>query len=691
MAAARFKISLELVIILAVVVVNSFVVFAPANSLMNWYSSDDAFYYFKTAQNISEGRGVTFDGIGRANGFHPLWMLVCVPVFALARFDLMLPLRVLALITILLHAGSGVLLYRLLKHAVSPAAALLASAVWLFSMPIHHTTVQLGMESSISAFFTMLLFAQLVQTDQDQDWDRRRLLALGGLAMLVLFSRLDNIFLVVAVGLWIILRHSPMRVLLVWDMLLAAIGVFCAFYLVVGFYESLRPYLEAAKQTALLAMVLRPLTYFFFGLYGAPSARRPARDWLRVMAASIAASMLVTAAALAVYASGMLRVYPRPALLVEVVLGTLLALGLRLVYQLLGGHQTLLPDSETQPPLDNLKADFTRWLNDGVCYALPAVGVLAGYMTWNKLYFGAFSPVSGQIKHWWGSIYTAYGRPVVSFAEFFGFPQDVRQSPWALMLSLPNALAKWLRPLLSGWGLKDSGTQQTIALVIVLTLAVGILASRWRHTRSAVLKLGILPLAVACLAQVIFYNGSSYVGLRHWYWIAQLLLAVVLAGLLIDGLLELLARWKVPQTAVNVLVGLLCVLMLGNFARALLGMVPLQVSPQNEQAYLGDIRALEAATEPGSLVGSTGGGVTAYFMRGRSVVNLDGLMNTPEYFTLMQAGRAHEYLNRIGLDYVHSNPVIVTQTEPFNWIFSERTELMGEVGDGTLFRYIPKP
>ena len=41
---------------------------------------DDAFYYYKTAVNISQGLGSTFDTINFTNGYHPLWMLVCTLV-----------------------------------------------------------------------------------------------------------------------------------------------------------------------------------------------------------------------------------------------------------------------------------------------------------------------------------------------------------------------------------------------------------------------------------------------------------------------------------------------------------------------------------------------------------------------------------------------------------------------------------
>lgn len=37
---------------------------------------DDAYYYFTIARNLAAGRGPTFNGFDRTNGFHPLWLAV---------------------------------------------------------------------------------------------------------------------------------------------------------------------------------------------------------------------------------------------------------------------------------------------------------------------------------------------------------------------------------------------------------------------------------------------------------------------------------------------------------------------------------------------------------------------------------------------------------------------------------------
>src|SRR5574340_95737 len=63
-----------------------FAAFSDAYNLPNtWFICDDAYYYYKVAQNISEGRGSTFDGIHPTNGYHPLWLAICIPIFALAQ------------------------------------------------------------------------------------------------------------------------------------------------------------------------------------------------------------------------------------------------------------------------------------------------------------------------------------------------------------------------------------------------------------------------------------------------------------------------------------------------------------------------------------------------------------------------------------------------------------------------------
>ena len=118
------RVRFDLLFILLVLIVHIAVFTAPVNALLDrWFTTDDAFYYFQVARNISEGYGSTFDRIHPANGYHPLWMLLMIPVFSLARLDEFFPLRVVVLISVMLSAGSGLLLYRLLARLIARHAA----------------------------------------------------------------------------------------------------------------------------------------------------------------------------------------------------------------------------------------------------------------------------------------------------------------------------------------------------------------------------------------------------------------------------------------------------------------------------------------------------------------------------------------------------------------------------------------
>src|SRR5512141_103477 len=125
-------------IALTVVVLGAYIYAALSdaqNLSWRWFTRDDAYYYFKVAQNISEGHGSTFDGVNPTNGYHPLWMLICIPIFALARFDLILPLRILLLVMSGLSVATAILLYRLVGKIFIPALGAIAALFWVFD---HH-------------------------------------------------------------------------------------------------------------------------------------------------------------------------------------------------------------------------------------------------------------------------------------------------------------------------------------------------------------------------------------------------------------------------------------------------------------------------------------------------------------------------------------------------------------------------
>lgn len=200
---------IEITILLLVLIPHLAIAFGNQVNVLNWYTNDDAFYYFTVARNIAEGNGVTFDGLNPTNGFHPLWLLLNIPVFALARINPVLPLRVLILVSALLHAGSGILLFRLGKRFFAAWIAVLIALGWVLFPPIHHLTAQGGVEAGLNAFFVTLLWKRLSAFNTQEAINQRdlnKIVGLGVLATLTIFSRLDNVFLVFFAGTWLWLR-----------------------------------------------------------------------------------------------------------------------------------------------------------------------------------------------------------------------------------------------------------------------------------------------------------------------------------------------------------------------------------------------------------------------------------------------------------------------------------------------------
>jgi hypothetical protein len=690
----RFRFSFELLLVLLVLVSHAYAAFAPANSLMNWFTTDDAFYYYKTAQNIAEGHGATFDGIAPTNGFHPLWMLVCVPIFALARYNLILPLRIVVMVLALLNAGTAILLYRTVRRIFSQPAAVVTALAWAFYPGIHKVTTQLGVEAGLNAFcLALLLYALVLYEANPADKPvNRPLIWVAGAALLALLARLDNIFLLAVLGIWVAFRSRLLRALLLGDLLLLCISVYAAFLLRLDFahYYFYEPFL---LYMLVPALVIKPLVFFAFGLYRRETLVPGWKLALRTALAALLGSALVTGLVLGMISVNIIGYFPRIALPIDAVLTLLFALGLRLVCAWFETRTKDTPHGDTawKP---NWKTWFTR---GGLYYGALAVTLLA-YMTWSSLTVGTASPVSGQIKRWWGTIYTVYGYPAKTYPGLLGLTTDRNLGPWSLASDAPVNIAYQVARLTganedAAW---ETPTYRNVAWGLGLLLIGGcfmLMALRWKLTAAAGRQLVLVPWLAGCLVQAESYKLTGYVETLHWYWIAQDLLVVVLAGLGLEALYQLIRCWKpatAPQRGDALTHGMSLVInivLLGSFLSMLVPLTPWDVNPKHAEGYLDGARALEAATQPGDVIGSTGGGTLGYFVQGRTIVNLDGLINSYTYYQMLKAGTAGQYYDRIGLRYVYGAKYILVNSEPYKYVFDGRLEDLGEVVGSELYKY----
>jgi hypothetical protein len=178
------------------------------------YSHDDCFYYFQIARNLGEGRGFTFDGLHETNGFHPLWLLVLVPLFLVVPGDGP-PLFAVALLEVALVTAAAVVVYRVLRRRIAASAALVG-ALLLVAQPGISRSFRVGMESSLLLLMLALTWRSWLTLPQASPPPPRHALTLGLWCAACFFTRIEAIMVLPAILLlgWRWLRRHPRFVLL---------------------------------------------------------------------------------------------------------------------------------------------------------------------------------------------------------------------------------------------------------------------------------------------------------------------------------------------------------------------------------------------------------------------------------------------------------------------------------------------
>lgn len=651
----------------------------PAPILMKWFHIDDAFYYFKVARNVVSGNGFTFDGVGLSNGFHPLWMLINLPIFALSAINLYLPFRVLLLVCAAITFLGGLFLFDLLRKYLRVEVALLGMAIWIFYWPIQQVITLTAMEAGINAF-SILFFLWTVSKV-----NRKHVLSMGLLgfaASLMIFSRLDNIFLALLAGVWLVIPQRPMKNLILVDMLMVFFTVFSSVILRVGAYESLA-FLTYSQIVLVLALMIKLLIFYLTGLYQWPRRYTVKGLILRIFVATGLSSAVLVTITLILLSAGLLPSFPRSALLIDI--------GLTLA-GLLASRFILRALNTSDIPVDlTLRTNAKTWLGNAVFYLAPIAFLLSIYFGWNWFTFGTPMPVSGQIKQWWGTIWTIYGAHQQNLLTVLGIvPKSAQDlSPWYLLRQLlADPILGWLNLKLMD-DLREFVISNLILTTVYLGLGGWLFWRKRQYLATQFRGLAIPPLLAAALLQPFYLGAIGYAGIRHWYWISQMILSVFLFLVTVEWLMDYLeTRPRIGQPG-KLFPYLLMILLLAIFFIRTERYLPPVVLEDDIRSYLSYTRYLEENTPAEALIGMTGGGMEGYFIQDRTIVNLDGLINSKAYFDLMQIGEGHRYLEDIGLDYVFGSAEMLQASEPYMWFFIDRLGAVATFKGMTLFVFLP--
>lgn len=558
-------------IILAIVLVPHIYISAHnAGTVLDWFNTDDAFYYFVPARNIVAGLGGTFDGISLTNGFHPLWMLICIPVFALAQIDMILPLRVIILVLAVLHAATGIILYRFTKDYLKHGIAALVGIFWVLSPAIHSLTTKGGIESGLNAFFIALFLYKLSQlANQGYKNDRTisRITKVGIIAAFVLFARLDNAFLISWGGMWLLYRW--------WH-------------------------------------------------------------------ASVAGS-------------------------------------------------------------SSPKEIMLFWIRTGTAYSAPAAASLLVYTAWNKLTFDVFLPISGSIKVWWGTLpFTVYGTSEFKHGNYSAllnhlFSGDSNWGPWSLIMAPINSLAEYFSSIAPNIYPILSVTNFVYAICALMLLVIALLFRAFENLGfKRIFNLGLIPLLLAALSQIGYYNLRASLAQRHWYWVLEAVFMVLLGAVILEIIYKIMMNGenKIRTTKKSLTLTMLAAtVLLATLHADYLKTSLRDPSAYDNHFYIERARWLENNTEPNSVIAMTGAGAISYFTSGRTIVNMDGLMNNAEYFQHLQQGNGAIYLEKQGVDYIFGKPSTILGSSPYVQMLNDRTVEVSVYSyydrDLFLWRFIP--
>ncbi|MHA1413703.1 MAG: hypothetical protein ACTSW3_04575 [Promethearchaeota archaeon] len=169
-------------------------------NILKYIMPDDAFYYFEIAKNVAHGYGVTFDTVNKTNGFHPVWLILLVPVFYL-NLDKILILRIIILYQLLFAIGEIFFLYKItFKLIKNEILAFFSCILWTFN--VYNVSIYLGgTEASLNGFILSVIFYYFLK------WDFKEKKELHFFAFLLSLSfviRLDNLIIIIFFLSWLI-------------------------------------------------------------------------------------------------------------------------------------------------------------------------------------------------------------------------------------------------------------------------------------------------------------------------------------------------------------------------------------------------------------------------------------------------------------------------------------------------------
>jgi len=273
--------------------------------------------------------------------------------------------------------------------------------------------------------------------------------------------------------------------------------------------------------------------------------------------------------------------------------------------------------------------------------ALPFLIIVSIYLVLNRLLFGSLLPVSSLLKSEW-SRSLLLNDPIFQSSGWLGAKTIQLLRPLASFISM-NAMRPAVLGVLGAGGV----------WILALLLPGQVILRRWsRRTLIPLSPFFVYGIASYLVIMITYHGSLSY---APWYFAIQPWLAAVTVGMLLDLLRDWTEKGYHVETRAPAgsyrLVGLLSCILMGT--ATLVQVLRWQRWERENPEHLVLYDAAQWAKEniPASaVVGTWNAGTNGYWSE-RRIINLDGVVNSREYF---KSGRQDlcRYWDELNITYL---------------------------------------
>ncbi len=201
--------------------VRLYIAWQPVPFLLRLNLPDDAFYYFVIARRMLGRAGPTFDGLTLNNGFHPLWLLILLPLFAVKGPNADFPVHLALTVGAALDVCTCYLLYRIaVRLSGRPLSGLIAALTYGFNV-MSALQATNGLETALGGALAVVCWWGAI--DLAERPTIRRAVVWGGSVGLMLLARTDYVLLLVCLGLYLMVywRGQVAWGMMIWAAVIA--------------------------------------------------------------------------------------------------------------------------------------------------------------------------------------------------------------------------------------------------------------------------------------------------------------------------------------------------------------------------------------------------------------------------------------------------------------------------------------